>query len=233
MPFDTSQDQLPSSISLAGPRANPFHHAGRTFGSGRTRVGLFLLFVAMVALTSWWQLWLMDAAILLGVAVWCQIPPGWVARRCLTFFPFLLVLILPLLIVQAPPDWERVLKIFGRASLSYLAALLLIATTPLRELLAGLRGWGIPNIFVEQVGMTVRYLFLFRDELTRLHQARAARMPRPALGWWWNANLIAVLFVRVLERAERVQQARWARGDAEGIEIGKEVAHDVVGGSRP
>jgi cobalt/nickel transport system permease protein len=89
-----------------------------------------------------------------------------------------------------------------------------IASTDDARLLAGLRGLGLPVVFVSVIALVLRYAQVLGPELARLRLARAARTigaggpGRLRSG----ANLLGVLFVRSFDRADRVGQAMAARG---------------------
>ncbi len=78
----------------------------------------------------------------------------------------------------------------------------------------GLQRMRVPALFVTLLNFTYRYLFVMRDEAQRLRRARDAR----AFGgrWLWHArvigNMVGSLFLRSLERAERVYFAMASRG---------------------
>ncbi len=93
------------------------------------------------------------------------------------------------------------------------AALLLVATTSLPDLLRGLGQLGLPRPFVVQVQLLHRYLFLLVDEGRRVAEARALRDPsrrRPTLRT--GKRMLASLLWRTWERGERIHLAMRARG---------------------
>jgi cobalt/nickel transport system permease protein len=99
-----------------------------------------------------------------------------------------------------------------------LAVGILNATTGFREIITGLRKLGVPGLLTSILEFTVRYLFVLGDELKRMKLARKARA--------YNMNksilhrearktivqLLAVMFLRSIGRAERVYCAMLARG---------------------
>ena len=91
---------------------------------------------------------------------------------------------------------------------------LLTGTTPFPELLLGLRRLRCPEVVVLLLSFTYRYLFVLADEAMRLRMARDARGYRGR--WLWQARavgtMIAALFLRTYERAERVYVAMVSRG---------------------
>lgn len=105
----------------------------------------------------------------------------------------------------------------GVAMKSFLGAccaVLLVSTTPFSTLLAGMRGLGAPEILIDLLALTYRYIFLLTDQAMRLKRAAVARGYRPK--WLPQAVIVGrmagSLFVRSYERAERVYGAMLLRG---------------------
>mgnify|MGYP003378836667 FL=1 len=95
-----------------------------------------------------------------------------------------------------------------------LAALLLGATTEVRDLLDGLRRLRMPATLVEIMGFMVRYLEVVGGELRRMRVALLSRGfdPRSPRHWPVLARALGALFVRSYERGERVHLAMVSRG---------------------
>lgn len=82
----------------------------------------------------------------------------------------------------------------------------------LGKALAGLR---LPPKFVRLFLLTVRYLALLGDTAARLKRAMRARGFRPGANlhtWYAYANLVGMLLVSAISRAERVEAAMKCRG---------------------
>jgi cobalt/nickel transport system permease protein len=122
---------------------------------------------------------------------------------------------------------ERFTSIAFKSWISVQAAVLLSATTRFTDLAAALRALGAPRLLVAVTALMWRYLFLLVGEAQRMLRARESRSPspegtnsRPALfgrrGMAWRARvaggMAGSLFVRSLERSERVHAAMLARG---------------------
>lgn len=113
---------------------------------------------------------------------------------------------------------DKAILLFLRLLSAVLAVTLLNATTRFREIITGFRKLHMPAILVGIIEFTVRYFFVLADELTRMKLARKARaydlnqsiFNRKA--FITIAQLIAVLFIRSMGRAERVYFAMLARG---------------------
>lgn len=87
------------------------------------------------------------------------------------------------------------------------------ASTTEAGLLFGLRGVGLPAIFVGVIAFMLRYLHVLRPELHRLTDARAERTIGTGGPGRLRAvsNVVGTLFLRAHDRAERVSDAMAAR----------------------
>jgi cobalt/nickel transport system permease protein len=121
------------------------------------------------------------------------------------------------------PGLERFFSIALKSWISIQAALVLTATTAFPDILMAMRSLRVPRLLVAIFGLMWRYLFVFSDEALRLLRARAARSGstgNPDLhtggGIIWRAKtaggLAGNLFVRSLERSERIYVAMLSRG---------------------
>ena len=103
---------------------------------------------------------------------------------------------------------------------SVTAAVVLTATTPPLRLLEALRALRIPAILVAIVMLMYRYLFVLVDEAQSLMRARTARSaaigPKSGGSLVWRAKsaggMAGSLFIRTLDRSERIYMAMLARG---------------------
>ena len=103
---------------------------------------------------------------------------------------------------------------------SVTAAVVLTSTTPAFQLLAALRALKIPQILVVVVMLMYRYLFVLVDEAQRMMRSRAARSARVGRGSGgsivWRAQsaggMAGSLFIRTMDRTERIYMAMLARG---------------------
>jgi cobalt/nickel transport system permease protein len=113
----------------------------------------------------------------------------------------------------------RFLSVLLRSWLSVQTTILMITTSRFPDLIQGMRRLGLPNILMTIFSFLYRYLFLLLEEATRLLRARASRSARPAgrgRSPLWHSqiagNMVGQLFLRSLERSERVYAAMQARG---------------------
>jgi cobalt/nickel transport system permease protein len=111
--------------------------------------------------------------------------------------------------------WLTLIDVAVKFTLGVLALTALISTTPFGLLLEALRKFHVPKLLVMQLGFLYRYIFVLIDESMRIRRARdfrgavAASVPHRlrAVG-----GIIGSLFVRTLERSDRVYMAMLARG---------------------
>ncbi len=100
------------------------------------------------------------------------------------------------------------------------ASVLLTSTTESFALLGGLRSLRLPAILVAIVMLMYRYLFVIVDEAQRLLRARSARSvsvgPDSGGTILWRAKgaggMAGSLFIRTLDRSERIYLAMLSRG---------------------
>lgn len=111
-------------------------------------------------------------------------------------------------------------SIVARMWMAVQAAILLTATTRFPDLLWALGALRVPLTLVAIIGFMYRYLFVLADEALRMLRARAARSAwlgggrRPSVRWQGKiaGSMIGSLFLRAIERSERVYAAMRARG---------------------
>lgn len=110
-------------------------------------------------------------------------------------------------------DPARAVWLMIRAYLSSLAALLLIATTPMPELIAGLERLRVPRFLLQVMQFLYRYLIVLMEEATAMRQAGSARGGAlRTLQFRQAAAAAGVLFARSYARAEAIHRAMLSRG---------------------
>lgn len=222
------------------------------FYSLDSRVKLVAVF-SFVALTSTMlspYLLSIAALCVLGLAAFSRLPVLLLARRLLWIIPFggILVLIFPFIVpgetlfslaagsfslTASQEGAGRAVVLFLRVLTAVTALNILTATTRFRDLMDALRSLRMPAILVQLVEFTVRYIFVLLDEVQRMRTARRARgfeggknlFDRHAFAT--IGRLIGTLFLRSLERGERVYNAMLARGYSGEIAGGQELSLPV------
>lgn len=97
--------------------------------------------------------------------------------------------------------------------LCVMAALLLVATTPLTELMAQLRRLRVPMVFVMVFEMTFRYIGVLLEEARSMATAYKLRSgDKKALEMKHMGPFVGQLMLRGFDRAERVHGAMRCRG---------------------
>ncbi len=201
----------------------------------RARLVFILMLITTISLLpdgDWWLVALIWMT-LTGLSAFAGLGPFHILRRSYIALPFALAaLTLPF---TTPGDAVASLPVVGwtlslqgvikglslllRAWLAVQAALLLISTTPVESILWSMGALRVPGILVAVVGFANRYLALLLDEARRMIRARTARSApvagrHPAMLWQSRAAgaMAGSLFLRSLERSERVYAAMLARG---------------------
>jgi cobalt/nickel transport system permease protein len=194
---------------------------------------LFILAAGLVPVGSWPAFAVLAA---LAIAASTASGLGWAyaVRRSYVALPFALVA-LPLLFttpgepLMATPwlgmavtaqGMERFASLLLRSWIAIQAAILLAATTPFIDILWALGALRMPRMLVVTIGVMFRYFFVLADETARMIRARASRSASPVRGrrpsavWQGRVagHMVGSLFLRALERSERVYDAMLARG---------------------
>lgn len=208
----------------------------------RVKLILTLAFILTVSLTpvGAWAFYLLLLAIALSVAVLSELGIPFVLKRSLLALPFVLAAFPILFTIQGGAalfsfsigPWtltnyqaglERFLSIGLKSWLSVQMAIILASSTPFPDLLVAMRAIKAPRLIVAIFGLMWRYLFVLVDEALRLMRARAARSTRSAqpglrsggsLAWRARVTggMAGSLFLRGIERSDRIYMAMLARG---------------------
>ncbi len=207
----------------------------------RVKLVLVLAFIMTTALipAGSWALFFLVYVIILSSEYISGVGTGYYLKRSMMALPFILAA-LPLIFTVPGTSlfsftigtWEFSASIAGlerfvsiglKSWISVQAAIVLTSTTPFPDILMAMRTLRIPRILVAIFGLMWRYLFVFADEAMRLLRARAARSGstgNPGLNTggsiFWRAKtaggLAGNLFIRSLERSERIYVAMLSRG---------------------
>lgn len=107
------------------------------------------------------------------------------------------------------------LLLVGRVATSMSFVLLLTLTTPWAELLKALRSLRVPQIYVQTLGMALRYLMLLSQIVHEMHTAKKSRTIHPGKTrseQRWIAGQMGTLFKRSMQLSFEVHRAMVARG---------------------
>jgi cobalt/nickel transport system permease protein len=169
-------------------------------------------------------------AVLPFAMLWfARVPVTFALRRVAILSPFILMLVLmspmydrtPCAVAFGPwhftiiGGWLTAANIAIKFALGVLGLTAMMCATPFALLLEAMRRLHMPQIVVLQLGFLYRYLFLLIDEAMRVRRARDFRGAALApVGRRLAAagGVIGMLFIRTLDRSERVHLAMAARG---------------------
>jgi cobalt/nickel transport system permease protein len=207
----------PGSVPRTAGIRSPDESICHALPSG-TKLALTLLAIlvaGLIPLEHWPAQGLLMAVVFTGLSL-AGVTMRYLARRLALFLPLLLVFGLSIPVASADRlAWNWTISLWLRCTVSFLAGLWLIHVLPFRELLALLRRGRCPVVFIAMLGFMYRYVFILWDELRRLRNARDARDFGGGSRWrHWSisAQMIGLLLLRAMERAERTHRAMLARG---------------------
>ncbi len=204
----------------------------------RSKLVLALAFILTTALlpVGAWPIYVLLFSLTIATAILAEIRLGFLLKRAALALPFVLAAVTvvfttpgdawlrlpvgPWLLTVTGAGVVRFLSIGCKSWLSVQAAILLAATTPFPDLLVAMRAVHIPRLLVAIFGLMWRYLFVLSDEALRLMRARESRSAkldgRAGGSILWRGQvtggMAGNLFLRSLERGERIHAAMIARG---------------------
>lgn len=144
-----------------------------------------------------------------------RVPLSYLLRRLALFLPVVFLLSMSIPLSQGfATGWGVTAAILFRSTLAFVAILWLVNVMPFEQLLVTLRRFRVPAVLVAMLAFMYRYSFVVWDELGKMRTARKARSFRGGMRLEWKAaiQLIGLLLIRALGRAERVHGAMCARG---------------------
>ena len=174
-----------------------------------------IIVAGVIPLEFWPAQGLLLALVFVGLSL-AGVTIPYLVRRLGLFLPLLLVFGFSAPMLRSNQAvWAWTFSLWLRCTVSFMAGLWLIHVLPFRELLTTLRRWHCPPALIAMLGFMYRYSFILWDELHQLPNARAAR--DFGGGPWWrtwsiNSQVIGLLLLRAMERAERTHRAMLARG---------------------
>jgi len=184
---------------------------------GRVKLGALLVFLVLVATTPPSHVYGYAGyfvLVLAGVLI-ARLPAGSLLARASVVLPFSLVFAA---VSWAAGDVERPAALIARGYISAAAVLLLVATTPLTDLLRALEWFRIPSLLILVAQFLYRYLFVLSEQAQHMRLAAACRTgrarSRDARRSRFQAagGALSVLFARSYLRAEGINRAMLARG---------------------
>ncbi len=204
----------------------------------RVKLALVVMFILTSALTpnGVWSIYILLFALAVSAELLSDLGVGFYMKRALLAIPFVMAALPLLVTVEGTPILSlpfelsitsegliQFISIGLKSWLSVQMAILLASTTPFPDILLALRALHLPRLLVAIIGLMWRYLFVMADEALRLIRARQARSSesldahyRPGGSVFWRAQvtggMAGSLFLRSLERSDRIYMAMLSRG---------------------
>jgi cobalt/nickel transport system permease protein len=153
-----------------------------------------------------------------------EIPAGFILKKLFFASPFILFVAVFNPILDTVPmyslsgfnisgGWVSCVSILIRFLLTISSAILLIATTSFPGVCRALEKLYVPKVFVMQLFFLYRYLFVLAEETMRMIRAIKMRtFGRKNQGIKIFINTVGILFVKTVERSERIYQSMCSRG---------------------
>jgi cobalt/nickel transport system permease protein len=149
-------------------------------------------------------------ALLIATAFAARLPARSILKSAAAVLPFALCFAV---VTALAGDPGRAAWLVVRAYLSALAALLLIATTPMPQLIAGLEWLRAPRFLLQVMQFLYRYLIVLMEEAGAMRLAGSVRAGSIGTLQFRQASSAAgVLFARSYARAQAIHRAMLARG---------------------
>lgn len=127
-------------------------------------------------------------------------------------------------------NWAILL--FGRLITSLTAIVILSSTSPMQEIVASFRKLKMPKELAMILSITVRFLFVFIDELTTIRNAQKSRnfnIHSKLVPYRWIVRqvgyTIAMMFLKSYEQGERVHKSMVSRGFSDTSQLFNEKTH--------
>lgn len=200
---------------------------------GRIKLILVVSIIVYAVYTTDFLVLLLLEIYILILLLFSKVSIGYFAKRVLMILPFggfiaiFQPFIKPGLILYTLPlgltiSYEGI--IFGALLLSRLivclsAIIFLSSVTPLEAIVNSMRKLGFPKEMSMILSMTVRYLFVFFDELDNIRKAQKSRsfnIWNKKTSYIWRIKQIGytimMLFLKSFEKGERVYYSMLARG---------------------
>lgn len=148
--------------------------------------------------------------LLIAITIAAGLPLFPIILRAAAILPFALTFALISAVAGEP---ARAAMLIVRGYLSTFAALLLMSTTPMPELLAGLEWLRFPAFLLQVMQFLYRYLTVLTTEASSMRQASLARAGQiRMLQFRQAAGAAGVLFARSWARAQAIHRAMISRG---------------------
>ena len=150
------------------------------------------------------------AAFAIGLTLAARLPLFEMAARAAVVLPFSAAFAIASFLAG---DASRAAALLWKSYLSAFTVLLLVAATPLVDLLRALEWFRVPGLVILISQFLYRYLFVISEQAQHMRLAAQCRSgQRGTLAFRGAASALSVLFVRSYARADGIQRAMLARG---------------------
>jgi cobalt/nickel transport system permease protein len=134
--------------------------------------------------------------------------------------------------IMIAQGWISYLSLLIKFILTMSASLALIATASFPSICLSLQQFGVPRVFTTQLLFLYRYIFVLLDEVARVARAREMRtFGKKVAGLAVFVRIVGALFIRTVERAERIYQAMLSRGFQGNIVLMKKTRFSIADGA--
>jgi cobalt/nickel transport system permease protein len=192
----------------------------------RAKVVTTLVFIVCVVSFDRYEVLALVPFVLFPVVLASEggLPLGFLARILLVVSPFALLVgafnpwfdrevVAQVGGLELTGGWLSYASIVLRFLLTTAAALVLTATTGFIGVCLALAKLRVPEVFVTQLLLLYRYIFVLGDETLRMAQARRLRsFGRRGMGLHVYAQMLGQLLLRTVARAQRIYLAMKCRG---------------------
>lgn len=170
------------------------------------------------------------AATAIGLALWgSKTPPRLLLRALAAPLVFIVIGALSVSVsIAVDPHWSvsvtsqslsRAAGVAGHSLAGTLAVLLLALTTPMVDILAGLRRLRVPGACIEVVAVMYRMLFILLDTSRAIYASQSARLgySSPSRSLRSAGALCSAVLLHAWSRARRLEQGLAGRGYVDSL----------------
>lgn len=229
LPQDAEEDISIPELDASGTHPSLFH-----LWDARCKILCLFFFSFVVVSLRHWPALLLSLGIALSSVAIARTPRRSALKRLAAMSGFLLMLlvILPLTVPFHECDRRVVIEGFSAVAVNprglELAARIctkavtvalimepMLRTAPFSVTMAAVQKLGVPLVLCQMLLLMYRYVFVFRHEMHRMWIGMTVRGFRGRSGWdtlGYLGCFVGMLFVRSMERTQRVYEAMLCRG---------------------
>lgn len=121
--------------------------------------------------------------------------------------------------IEISKGWFSFFSLTFRFILTISSALLLIATTGFSNICKAFAYYRIPSIFILQLLLVYRYIFLLIEESLRAIRAKSLRDFEQKMNLKTFGSLVGTILIRCIDRSRRIYTAMLSRGFSQEIHM--------------